>query len=325
VGRAGGEGFDPLELLAGSRGLAAGDGLGQPFLGVNRSGERVIAPLRARRRRQRSGTPERRLVSVGKGVHRLAVQPGVEVHVGRAEGKRHEAVEAAVAGQGDRLPALDDLPDLHETARQVGGGGHQTAAVVDEDLEPAAIELTGDPDDLAGGRRDDAGADRDREVGPVVAVVGESLASEVLHLRLPDRPPQLDRRLTMIEEVGDDRPSLDVEATPPVDDGETGAELRQTRESEPARRNVLLPAKGDQRLPVALPPRVESERLSEESDLRGSRIHRRCLRWSSESPHEDPRVVGEPRPRKDTTRDVEHLAVHHHPTVIHVAGADGEE
>ena len=70
------------------------------------------------------------------------------MNVGRPEGERHQRVEPAVAGEGDRLAPRHDLSDLYERPRQVRRRGHQAAAVIDEDLQPTAVELAHDPDDF---------------------------------------------------------------------------------------------------------------------------------------------------------------------------------
>ena len=147
-------------------------------------------------------------------------------------------------------------------------GGHQAAAVIDEDLQPAAVELGDDPHDLAGRRRQHGRAHGDCEVGPVVAVVGQTAAAEILHLGLPDRPAQLDRGLPVVEEGDHDGLARHDETSAPEREGDARPELLQTREIEAARRHVLLAPERDQRLAVALAPGVEAEAFPEEADLR---------------------------------------------------------
>jgi hypothetical protein len=204
---------------------------------------------------------------VGKGIDRLAVEPRIEVDVGRAEGERHQRVEPAVAGEGDRLATRHDLSDLDQRPGQVRRGGHQSVAVIDEDLQPAAVELRDDPHDLAGRRGQHRRAHGDGEVGSVVAVVGQIAAAEILDLGLADRPAQLDGRLPMVEEGDEDGLAGNHEVAAPEPEGDAGPKLLQARQIEPARRHVLLAPESDQRLVVALPPRVEAQPFAEESDL----------------------------------------------------------
>jgi hypothetical protein len=77
----------------------------------------------------------------------------------------------------------------------------EAVAVVEAELEAAAVELAPNRGDAAGGRRDGEGAGRDDEVGAVVAVVAELAAPEVVRLGDARGPAALDRGRDAVHEV----------------------------------------------------------------------------------------------------------------------------
>ena len=141
---------------------------------------------------------------MSKRIDRFPVQPGVEVNMGCREWEGHKSVETAVSRQRDRLATLQDLPYLYQAARQMSTVGHKAITVIDEDLEATSVEFAHDVSDDTRRRCVHGGSDGDREVCAVMTVVGEVPTAEVLDLRLLDRPACLNRRLSVIEEVGND-------------------------------------------------------------------------------------------------------------------------
>ncbi len=84
----------------------------------------------------------------------------------RVETERASGFEARTGGRARAAATHRGHERPQEASRQ---GGH----VVNEDLEPTAIELADHPHDLAGRRRHHGGTHRNREVRSVVAVVGQ--------------------------------------------------------------------------------------------------------------------------------------------------------
>ena len=247
--------------------MQRGDRRGDTRLAVDRGREGLVG-RRRHRLRQRARAPERHFAFVRERVDGFAIQPGVEVHVRRPERERHQRIEPAVARKRDRFAARDDLPLAHECTGQVRRRRHQAAAVVDEDLQSAAVEFADDAHDLAGRCGQHPRSDGNREVGAVVAVVGEVATAEIQHLGLAHRPSELDRSLPMVEEVGDDRAPGNEESAAPEGEGDARLELLQARQVEATRRHVLLATNRDERLRPTLAPRVQPHGFGEEPELR---------------------------------------------------------
>ena len=152
---------------------------------------------------------------MGERIDRFAVQPCVEMDVGSSKWEGHQCVEATVARNRDRLTALQDLTDGHETSRQMGTVRHQPITMIDEDLEASPVEFTHDVGHDPRRRRAYGRPHRNREVRTIVTIVCELAPAEVFDLGLFDRPPILYRCLAVIEEVGDNRLALDHRAASP--------------------------------------------------------------------------------------------------------------
>jgi hypothetical protein len=93
-------------------------------------------------------------------------------------------------------------------------------------------------------------------------------AAEVQHLCLAHRPSEFDRRLPVVEEVGDERAAGHEEAAAPEWECNAGLQLLQARQVEAARRHVFLAADRDQRLCPALAPRMKTHGFGEQPELR---------------------------------------------------------
>lgn len=123
------------------------------------------------------------------------------MHVRRAEREQEETVDAAHTTQRDGFASFHKLTNLDEGTAEMIARRHDPVAVIDEDLESAAIEFARDAKHLAGCRSDDRRARTYREVGAIVAVVRALFAAEISRSRYPDGPPELRRRLLVAVEV----------------------------------------------------------------------------------------------------------------------------
>ena len=124
----------------------------------------------------------------------------------------------------DRAAHADERP------REVVARGDEARAVVDEDLQPAAVELARHAPHDARRRRDHDRPDRNREVSAIVTVIREAGAEKVAHARDAHAPGVARRGLRVVVEVVDRHEATVRGLAPPQQRDLRGEERRVAHE-----------------------------------------------------------------------------------------------